>query len=314
VSAWRQSLKGVARELIPSPLWVQLQAWRRRPRVLRSLFEVHAAMEEARGHFARSDAEGRAFVEGLRFTPSLRLPEDPFSQGYRDAQLELWRGISGRGEGYSASFERSEVDLKAALHRPFPYSTGSSHAVAEQLHGQACLLELLNVSPGQSVLEVGPGWGHTTQHLLTLGCEVTAVEVDPSFTALLERKLAPWKGSLTLVTADIVEWTSDRRFDRICFFESFHHASRPFEVLEKLRQWLAPGGHAVFAAEPIAPMEWPWGVRTDGLSLWSIWKYGWLELGFDSRFFPKALARAGLTGEAKALGGPLSSGWIAAAR
>ena len=38
-------------------------------------------------------------------------------------------------------------------------------------------------------------------------------------------------------------------------------------------------------------MEYPWGPRLDGLSVWSTRTYGWLELGFDSDYFTTALSR-----------------------
>ena len=37
----------------------------------------------------------------------------------------------------------------------------------------------------------------------------------------------------------------------------------------------------------------PWGVRTDGESLWAIRRNGWLELGFQESYFLRMLAHAG---------------------
>ncbi len=41
----------------------------------------------------------------------------------------------------------------------------------------------------------------------------------------------------------------------------------------------------------------PWGVRTDGESLWAIRRNGWLELGFHPDYFRQALGRVGLVAE-----------------
>ena len=46
----------------------------------------------------------------------------------------------------------------------------------------------------------------------------------------------------------------------------------------------------MFKAEPIVAansevVPYPWGVRLDGLSVWSICQWGWLELGFQEPYF-----------------------------
>jgi hypothetical protein len=52
----------------------------------------------------------------------------------------------------------------------------------------------------------------------------------------------------------------------------------------------------LFAAEPVQRLDYPWGPRLDGLSVWSSRTYGWLELGFDMQYFDAALARTGWKG------------------
>jgi hypothetical protein len=49
-------------------------------------------------------------------------------------------------------------------------------------------------------------------------------------------------------------------------------------------------------------LGYPWGPRLDGLSVWSSRTYGWLELGFDTRYFDAALARTGWSGHRVMLG------------
>jgi hypothetical protein len=79
------------------------------------------------------------------------------------------------------------------------------------------------------------------------------------------------------------------------FFESFHHCADHNRLLRALAAALAPGGHVYFGAEPITrDFPVPWGIRTDGESLWAIRQNGWLELGFRESYFRTALRRAGL--------------------
>lgn len=48
------------------------------------------------------------------------------------------------------------------------------------------IVESLELSPGDAVLEVGPGGGALTEHLLETGAEVFAVEIDRRMTKVLE--------------------------------------------------------------------------------------------------------------------------------
>ena len=69
-------------------------------------------------------------------------------------------------------------------------------------------------------------------------------------------------------------------------------------MLKRVPMLLNPGGLLAFAAEPIVPdhseiVPYPWGLRMDGLSIWSIRRWGWLELGFQQGYFQKLLENLG---------------------
>lgn len=65
-------------------------------------------------------------------------------------------------------------------------------------------LELANVSPGDHVLEIGPGLGTLTQALLSAGAIVHAVEFDPTLGAHVER-IAADSPNLHLVKGDALD-------------------------------------------------------------------------------------------------------------
>ena len=55
-------------------------------------------------------------------------------------------------------------------------------------------------------------------------------------------------------------------------------------------------GIAVFAAEPITDaFPLPWGVRMDGMSVWSIRRFKWLELGFQESYWRRIMQEHGWT-------------------
>jgi SAM-dependent methyltransferase len=285
----RRALKGVARSVLGPSAWRWLKTVTGRgPRRL-PWSVLDATLDEAARAFAASEEAGRAYLSTVEFEVPI-IDGDPFSPAFRDAQLRLYERIAGRAYRAKES-ETSRLSAAEVTRRPYPFSTGSSRVVGDYFTLLGFVLSTLDLEPGATVIELGPGWGHTTRALLQVGCDVTAVEVDDGFAAALEGSGAK------VVRADMLEFTPSAPVDVVLFFESFHHASDPVALLSRLVSWLAPGGLVCFAAEPIdSAFSMPWGVRLDGLSAWSIRRHGWLELGFRPDFFFELLDRAGLTG------------------
>jgi SAM-dependent methyltransferase len=236
-------------------------------------------------------------------------PPDPFSDAYREWTWDLYRRISGRA-AYDTAHEASPFDLERAVTRPFPYESGSLALVGRDLVARGHLLDVLGQALGgarnggaanPSVVEFGAGWGNLTEDLVATGLDVTVVELDPKFCSLITARCTG-PGRLTVHQGDMLGFTTAERFDAAVFYESFHHCADHLMLLRRLHDVLRPGGVVLFAAEPVQRLGYPWGPRLDGLSVWSSRTYGWLELGFDARYFDAALARTGWSGRRVMLG------------
>lgn len=287
--------KALAKAVLPASLRRALRQLdnRVRRRQLASVDQLDAEILRAERAFRVSEDEGRRALTRFCLAPPRDLPRDPDSGAYREAQMELYRRISGR-PAYTLENEHSTFDVEEAVASPFPYQTRSFCVVADQLLGQAFLLRALGGIPaGANILEFGPGWGSTTLHLLKLGHRVTAVEIDPKFCEVVRRRGISHASALTLVHGDMLAFSSSEKFDAVVFFESFHHCLDHVQLLRNVRTLLRPGGRLVLAAEPVADFPYPWGVRLDGESLWAMRRHGWLELGFDTSYFLALLKREG---------------------
>lgn len=244
--------------------------------------------------FMISDDEGRQALSEFCYAVQRNLPEDPYSKEYYDAQMKLYLELSGRNH-YSIDNEHSPFNFEAVKNNPFPYLTKSPATVGDQLIAQGFLIQKLNLGANSRIVEFGPGWGNTTLHLAQMDYKVTAVDVEPSFIDLIRYRTEMFSKKVDLVNKDMLEFTSDEKYDAALFFESFHHCSNHLKLLANLNSLINENGIIAFAAEPIADFPYPWGVRLDGISVWSIRKFGWLELGFDTTYFLKTLLSLGWT-------------------
>ncbi|MBV8375927.1 MAG: class I SAM-dependent methyltransferase [Verrucomicrobia bacterium] len=262
-------------------------------RLLTSLDELDEVLAECERAAQVSDDELRRVFQTFRMDVSAQLPADPFSAEYAEAQMALYQRIAGRH--YTTSNEESNFDLESAVARPFPY-TSSCQIAGAYLSSMGFLLRNMHLRPGARVLDTGPGWGNTTLALAQLGFEVTALDIEPRFCELIRRRALQLGVEVEVVNSDFfwIERVADR-FDAIVTFECFHHCADHQRLLRAFGPALAPGGHVYFGAEPItADFPVPWGLRTDGESLWAIRRNGWFELGFQPGYFRRVLRRAGL--------------------
>jgi len=94
--------------------------------------------------------------------------------------------------------------------------------------------------PGAQVLEIGPGTGIVTRHLLSAGARVVAVEPDPSLAGYLSRVHGADHLEIIGVTLEAAE-LDHGRFDLAVAATSFHWVNQR-QGLEKLSDAIRPGG------------------------------------------------------------------------
>jgi 2-polyprenyl-3-methyl-5-hydroxy-6-metoxy-1,4-benzoquinol methylase len=260
--------------------------------VLSSLEQLDRKLQEVDAAWAISDDAMREVFQGFVMRAPAGLPADPFSEAYTDAQLAFYGKVAARPH-YDVENERSGFPTDP--NRPFPYYTESPATVGAHLIALGFIIKTMALPAGSTILELGAGWGNTTIALAQMGYDVTAIDIEPNFVDLIRTRAE--RMSLSVDVRQMVFLEIDqlhRRFDAILFYESFHHCSDHRELVRKLAEVITPGGRVFFAAEPIDEnFAMPWGVRTDGESLWAIRGNGWLELGFQESYFLRMLSRGG---------------------
>lgn len=261
--------------------------------VIATLAELDGKLRELDVMASISDQELRRGFQGFRMDFPIAHAADPESAPYADAQFELYRTIAGRD--YSNGNEKSTFDAQQLAARPFPYMNGSASITGDQLMAIGWIIRTMGLPTGGSVLELGPGWGNTTLAMAQNGYAVTAIDIEPNFVELIRERARRLPVDIEVRQGDFLDAAAlGRRFDRVLFFECFHHCADHLRLMDMLDDIVAPGGAVLFAGEPISdnfPM--PWGLRLDGESLWAIRRNGWLELGFSESYFIRALMRRG---------------------
>jgi SAM-dependent methyltransferase len=268
-----------------------------RLRIVRTLTELDECLALLERAAEVSDDELRRGFATFRMELDLDLPDDPFSDEYRQSVFNLYEWL--HGAPYTPRNEFTLFELERYTDVPFPYATQSGSTVGNYLIGMGHIIRTLNLAPQSRVLEFGPGFGNVTIALAQMGHHVTAIDIGQNFVDLINARAASVHTPVDAVVGDFsMVHELDGTYDAVLFFECFHHCADHLGLLGGLDRVVAPGGRVFFAGEPIARSRpEPWGLRMDGESLWAIRTKGWLELGFRRSYFLSALDRYGWRAE-----------------
>lgn len=270
---------------------------------LTSLDEVDAIIREAA---ALGDEPKRvAMLLEYYYDAGISPDLDPFSAEYLSEIQLLHENISGF-KNYSPAINEltpyMRDDRIDYIRNAPPFGTGSSATVGDFLISIGFIMRTLDLKPGQSVIEYGPGSGHLAVTLARDGFDVTAVDIEPIYLEVIAGQCKALGIPITTFCGEFGGIPDpDKRYDAVLFFEAFHHALRHNDLLFRLGEIVKEGGVIAMAGEPIieAGSYWEpaipfaWGPRCDLLSVSAMRNYGWMELGFRESYFFEAMRRSG---------------------
>lgn len=204
-----------------APDWAVREGIRR---LLRErLREIHS--DDAAGAAALSER----FVAAMHTAPVAWVPEKANEQHY-EIPAEFFGHVLGRHRKYSSGYW--QVDTQSL-------DAAETAALAETCaHAQ--------LRDGQSILELGCGWGSLSLWMAERyrTSRITAVSNSRSQRVHIEREVA--RRGLTnvrVITADMNTFDTDQRFDRVVSVEMFEHMRNWRELFGRIRGWLLPGGN-----------------------------------------------------------------------
>lgn len=180
--------------------------------------------DERRG----GEAGQRAFFDSLRTGPIAVATQDANTQHY---------------EVPSAFFE-------AVLGPRLKYSCGFYDPVTDDLsRAEEAMLALscqrAGIVDGMDVLDLGCGWGSLSLWLAEHypQANITALSNSATQRAHIEaRAAAAGFTNLKVITANVVEWDTVLRFDRVLSIEMFEHMRNYAALLARVTGWLKPEG------------------------------------------------------------------------
>ncbi|MFZ1086006.1 MAG: cyclopropane-fatty-acyl-phospholipid synthase family protein [Terracidiphilus sp.] len=167
------------------------------------------------------------FVAQLRQSP-VAIRADAANEQHYEIPAEFFRHVLGPQMKYScALWNANTKDLAEA-----------EEAMLDLTCRRACLED------GQGVLELGCGWGSLSLFMARRfpNSRILAVSNSHSQKQFIDAEAARrGLANLTVVTADMNDFSTDSRFDRIVSVEMFEHMRNYAELLRRIASWSRPG-------------------------------------------------------------------------
>jgi cyclopropane-fatty-acyl-phospholipid synthase len=178
---------------------------------------------------ASGSAESDAAFAGAMAVRAIAEFADGANAQHDEVPAEFFARVLGPNRKYSSCFFR---EARSTLQE-------AEEEALRQTIAHAGLAD------GQSILELGCGWGSLSLWMARQfpNSEIVAVSNSPAQRDYIERE-AKSRGlkNLRVITSDMSVFDPGRQFDRIVSVEMFEHIMNWRELLTRVRSWLAPGG------------------------------------------------------------------------
>ena len=192
------------------------------------------------------------FIESCCCSPIAVVPEKANEQHY-EVPSAFYEIALGKRRKYSSCYYKGVND--------------SLDQAEEQMLALTC--ERAGIVAGQSILELGCGWGSLTLYIAEHypGTQITALSNSNSQREYITRE-AQKRGlsNITVLTADINDFIAPKRYDRIVSVEMFEHLRNHQELFKRIRSWLSDQGKLF--VHIFCHRDYAYLYQTEGISNW----------------------------------------------
>ena len=194
---------------------------------------IRRLLESKRREIHSGDAEFAAeamnrFVEHMNDSPVAFVPELANEQHY-EVPADFFEHVMGEHLKYSCGYWPQGVSTLSE----------SERAALGVTTGRA------GIQDGMSVLDLGCGWGSLSLWIAGRfpNAQVTSVSNSASQREfILARAAERGLGNIEVIVADMNDFETDKRFDRVVSIEMFEHMRNWGELYRRVAGWLKPEG------------------------------------------------------------------------
>jgi cyclopropane-fatty-acyl-phospholipid synthase len=185
-------------------------------------------LDEDRGNERQQKEAVEKFIDWMRQSPIAVLQHKANEQHY-ELPPAFFQQVLGRYLKYSGCY--------------WPVGVNSLDQAEAAMLAVTC--ERAQLTDGLRILELGCGWGSLSLWMAQNypASRIMAVSNSRPQREFIESKIAERNlHNLQVITVDMNDFSTDRRFDRVVSVEMFEHMRNWPRLLERISRWLTPEG------------------------------------------------------------------------
>ena len=194
---------------------------------------IRRLLERKLGEIQADDNEVAAdttneFVAMMNASPIALVPDIANEQHY-EVPVELFETALGKYRKYSCGYWPEGIS-----------SLDESERAALEL-----TVERAQIEDGQSILDLGCGWGSVSLFIASRFPNSSVFSVSNSASQgeyIRSQARARGLENIEVLTCDMNDFDTERRFDRVVSIEMFEHMRNYGELFRRIHDWLLPGG------------------------------------------------------------------------
>ena len=190
---------------------------------------IHRLCSRSATRLAAGDVESDAWFADEMAARAIAEYTDEANTQHYEVPAAFFSRVLGPNRKYSSCF----------------YKEPASTLEEAELEALRQTVEHADLADGQSILELGCGWGSLSLWMARQfpHAQVTAVSNSNSQREYIESE-ARTRGltNLRVITSDMNVFTPDAQYDRIVSVEMFEHMMNWRELMSRVRSWLKPDG------------------------------------------------------------------------
>ena len=191
---------------------------------------IHQLCSRTATRLAVSTAENDAGFAREMAARAIAEHADAANAQHYEVPAAFFASVLGPNRKYSSCFYKSEA---------------STLQEAEEEEALRQTVEHADLLDGQSILELGCGWGSLSLFMARQFPNAQIVAVSNSHSQryyILSEAARRGFRNLRVATRDMNAFDPNARFDRVVSVEMFEHMMNWRRLLERVRSWLKPGG------------------------------------------------------------------------
>lgn len=190
---------------------------------------LHQRLKQiAAGDLERSSEQEQSLLTLMRQGPIADVPDLANEQHY-EVPPDFFGKVLGQYRKYSCAY--------------WTANTKSLDQAEQEALARTC--EHADLHDGQTILELGCGWGSLTLFMARRlpNSRIIAVSNSSSQRNAIQNQLrVNGLNNVQVITCDMNDFDTDERFDRVVSVEMFEHMRNWEQLMRNIHRWLVPGG------------------------------------------------------------------------